>query len=307
MSNVIDSIEYSRAFFELFEGAIYLHQARTYLVTRLDLGDFKAFAKPAKVDYHTSPSNTTDVMVVKKLESSACQMIHTGCVDVVARVYGFHKIWLRSGIAFEHERCSLPPLEFSTRGFWIDFKPALRAEVAKAGLDFQSGVHALSHLILSVAPLYLLCDQADIDCEHEWEDATRPRPQRLMIYDKRPGGIGVAQALFTQRKAVIAKACSVLRTCPCSEGCLGCIYSHKCGSQNVKLDKQAGRILLEGVLDEWKGCKDERDEEELAKAMSPRKKARVDLARGMDAARAKDIRVRARWIKSNRDFQPTFG
>ena len=34
---VLDTVPYARAFYELFEGAIYLHQARPHLVTKLDL------------------------------------------------------------------------------------------------------------------------------------------------------------------------------------------------------------------------------------------------------------------------------
>ncbi len=45
---------YSRAFYELFEGAIYMHRADQYLVKKLDLIRHKAYCTPTKVDYHTS-------------------------------------------------------------------------------------------------------------------------------------------------------------------------------------------------------------------------------------------------------------
>ena len=62
---VIDSVPYSRAFFELFEGAIYLHQARQYMVLALDVARAMATVKPVRVDYYTQSRNHTDVDVTK--------------------------------------------------------------------------------------------------------------------------------------------------------------------------------------------------------------------------------------------------
>jgi hypothetical protein len=39
---------------------------------------------------------------------------------VVARVWGYRKIWLQSNRVFETGSFSLPPLEYDTRGFFID-------------------------------------------------------------------------------------------------------------------------------------------------------------------------------------------
>lgn len=58
---VVDSVPYSRAFFELYEGAIYLHQAKPHKIVKLDLEVFEAWARPLpRCDYHTSSRNHTD-------------------------------------------------------------------------------------------------------------------------------------------------------------------------------------------------------------------------------------------------------
>lgn len=41
-----------------------------------------------------------------------------------------------------------------------------------------------------------MCDESDVDCEHARPFYNRPRPQRILVYDKRPGGVGVADAMF---------------------------------------------------------------------------------------------------------------
>lgn len=60
----------------------------------------------------------------------------------------------------------------------------------------QGGVHAVGHALLAVVPLFLLCDAADVDCEHARPHHNRPQPKRILVYDKRPGGVGVSDAMF---------------------------------------------------------------------------------------------------------------
>jgi hypothetical protein len=50
--------------------------------------------------------------------------------------------------AFEVGECTLPPLEYSTRAFWIDICPALKRTVEDAELDMQGGIHASNHAIM---------------------------------------------------------------------------------------------------------------------------------------------------------------
>lgn len=58
---VVDEVPYSRAFFELYEGAIYLHQAKPNKIVKLDLDVFEAWAHPLpRCDYHTSSRNHTN-------------------------------------------------------------------------------------------------------------------------------------------------------------------------------------------------------------------------------------------------------
>lgn len=69
----------------------------------------------------------------------------------------------------------------------------------------KGGVHAVGHALLAVVPLFLLCDAEDVDCEHARPHHDRPQPQRILVYDKRPGGVGVSDAMFGCHRCV----CSV--------------------------------------------------------------------------------------------------
>jgi DEAD/DEAH box helicase domain-containing protein len=114
---VIDSLGYSRAFYELFEGAIYMHRAQQFLVRQLDLQSKRALSIPVKVGYYTACRNRTDINVLKVYEDSG--LFKTGTVQVVCSVYGYAKIWLGTGEVFEEGECSLPNLEFETTALWI--------------------------------------------------------------------------------------------------------------------------------------------------------------------------------------------
>jgi DEAD/DEAH box helicase domain-containing protein len=95
----IDSLGYSRAFYELFEGAIYMHRAVQYRVIKLDLTGAVARCRPVKVKYFTSASNTTTVNVLKVVEHDG--VLTTGIVQIVSSVYGYVKRWLGSGEVFD--------------------------------------------------------------------------------------------------------------------------------------------------------------------------------------------------------------
>jgi len=95
----IDTLGYSRAFFELYEGAIYMHRAVQYKVLQLNLAASVAHTRPVKVKYYTSANNREQVNVLKVEEHDG--IMCCGQVQVVQSVYGYTKHWLGSGEPFE--------------------------------------------------------------------------------------------------------------------------------------------------------------------------------------------------------------
>ncbi len=69
---------------------------------------------------------------------------------------------------------------------------AARAACAEAGLAFRDGVHAATHAVLNVLPLLVTCDPHDVGAECDNPYDSRYRPERLLMFDKHPGGIGLA-------------------------------------------------------------------------------------------------------------------
>nr|KJB39969.1 hypothetical protein B456_007G040200 [Gossypium raimondii] len=64
LNETLEEIEESRAFFQVYEGAVYLHQGRTYLVKDLDLSRKIAYCEKAVMDYYTKTRDYTDIHIV---------------------------------------------------------------------------------------------------------------------------------------------------------------------------------------------------------------------------------------------------
>src|SRR5204862_3803793 len=84
----------------------------------------------------------------------------------------------------------------------------------------------------------LLCDRRDFGA---WSTE-----QRVYVYDFAEGGIGLCDKAYVVLESLLASAATLLRDCPCSEGCPSCMHVPGCPRGNGALDKVGGLALLEG-------------------------------------------------------------
>ena len=100
-----------------------------------------------------------------------------------------------SCVAQPFQRPVLTPVLVAGRlqAAYIRVPRSTRQKVQKAGVPFRDGLHAASHSVLNVLPLFLMCDSSDMGSECDNPYDTRFRPERILIYDKHPGGIGLAE------------------------------------------------------------------------------------------------------------------
>lgn len=55
---------------------------------------------------------------------------------MVSTVYGFLKKQMGTGRTIERGECSLPPLQYATRAFWLDVGVGAKTDVECEGRDF---------------------------------------------------------------------------------------------------------------------------------------------------------------------------
>ncbi len=235
-----------RALKECHPGAIYLHRGETYQVQSLDLEKKVIRAAPAQVPYYTRAvtSKETEILEVHAVKPAGNFLIRMGRLRVTERFEAYEVRRLFSQAILSRNPLDLPPQTFETVGFWIEVEQVLAAKVTAAGLEFMGGIHAIEHALISMFPLFAVCDRNDIGgiCY-----PLHPQVEKgaIFIYDGYPGGIGLAARGYDIILPLIEKTRELIASCPCRDGCPACIHSPKCGSGNKPLDKAAALILLD--------------------------------------------------------------
>lgn len=243
---VIEQIPSTRAPFEVFPGAVYLHQGDTYLVESLTAHE--ATARRAELSYYTQPRDTTDIAVERVIEQrqTGPATLHFGVVSVTRQVTGYRRKQHYSEAVLSEHDLTLPPQTFRTQAVWWTLPDSLGAALVRAGADLPGALHAMEHAAIGLLPLFAQCDRWDIG---GLSTALHPDTglASVFVYDGVPGGVGIAQVGYEQAEAWWRSTGDLLRDCPCAGGCPSCVQSPKCGSGNQPLDKEGARLLAEAL------------------------------------------------------------
>ncbi len=235
-----------RALKECHQGAIYLHRGQTYQVESLDLEKKVIRAVPAQVPYFTRTVSDKETEILETFASKPAGnfIIRLGRLRVTEFIRGYEVRRLFSHEILSRNPLDLPPQTFETVGFWIEVEPILAEKVISAGREFMGGIHAIEHALISMFPLFAVCDRNDIGgiCY-----PFHPQVEKgaIFIYDGYPGGIGLAARGYEIILPLMEKTLELIASCPCTDGCPACIHSPKCGSGNKPLDKNSAWMLLE--------------------------------------------------------------
>lgn len=261
-NEILEEIEESRAFFQVYEGAVYMHQGDTYLVKSLELLRKIAFCQKADLKYYTKTRDYRDIHVVGgdlayppgMTTEFACRRKTTAKVNactVTTNWFGFYRIWRISNQIFDRIDLSLPSYSYKSQAAWIQVPQSVKIAIQKSSLSFRAGLHAASHALLNVVPLYMMCNTSDIGTECANPHETRDIPERLLLYDQHSGGIGLSTQIQRLFHELLVAALELVSTCRClhAAGCPNCVQVLSCGEYNEVLDKKASIIILEGVLE----------------------------------------------------------
>ncbi|HEY6000145.1 MAG TPA: DEAD/DEAH box helicase [bacterium] len=247
---VIGSLDGNRAFSEGHPGAIYLHRAAQYQVTRLDLDRRNLWARPVDVDYYTLPhrEKETEILATRRSKLVHNFVCRLGELKVTERVVGYEKKRVSSGERLSVHELELPPSSFETIGLWIEIDEFVPRAVAGRRLNYMGGIHAVEHAAIALFPLFALCERDDVGGISTPLHAQVGKGA-IFIYDGYAGGVGLAEASFARIGELLERTLELIGSCECEAGCPACIYSNKCGNGNVPLDKEAAVTVLKLLLD----------------------------------------------------------
>lgn len=253
---ILAEIDRPSAITEVHQGAIYGHQGETWLVERFDYQDRRAFVRRIDADYYTEADTETDVKVLRVDETTEFSgyVAHRGEVHVSTLAKAFKKIkfYTRENVGIGE--IHLPPEEFETEACAIVVRPEL---VARAGF-LRGGeaacLHGIGELLQGLVPLFLRVDPGDVRVLSEVQHPHFQAPT-LILYDRVPGGVGLAERVFRGHRELLRAALGVARRCSCASGCPACVGPHpSLGARS----KQVAMAILGGLLEEAGATEDGR-------------------------------------------------
>ena len=230
----------------IFKNAVYIHRGRQYLVEELDIANRKCLVREADVNYFTDGLVKTDIKVLSEdeefiyrgekgdeketeRETGNADGLAGGVVgDVLVRSQAakFKKIRFHTHENIGYGDIDLPEEEMQTRALILTFDSQTAAGKVLAAVSDEDAAASMlagaGTLVKTIAPVYLLCDPRDLGIAERIRDPHFGVPA-LYIYDRYPGGTGLAEALSRKIAEVFAAAFRVVERCPCRSGCPSCV------------------------------------------------------------------------------------
>ncbi len=250
---VLGTIEATRAYSTVHEGAVYLHLGRSYQVLELDLNSRRVLLDPFAGDYYTQARRDTATYIERLHErrETLGVTLSFGTVVVEETVLGFQRKRLQDQEMIDFTALSLPTVELQTRALWYELDELFEDQTFPRD-RLLGALHALEHAQIAVLPLIAMCDRWDIGGL-----STNAHPQTggptIFIYDGHPGGVGLTKRGFDQFERLSADARALIGECPCRSGCPSCVQSPKCGNLNEPLSKAGALELLRRMGDQGHG------------------------------------------------------
>ncbi|MDR1956723.1 MAG: DEAD/DEAH box helicase [Treponema sp.] len=248
----------------IFTHAVYIHRGRQYLVESLDIANRKCLVREAEVNYFTDALVRTDIQVLSEdafftvvpegepvpgspITAEAC----LGDVLVRSQVTKFKKIRFHTHENIGYGNIDLPEEEIQTRALMLLFGDTTQGGRVLARFDEEAAGSVLAGmgtLIKQIAPVFLLCDSRDIGVAERVRDPHFGKPA-LFIYDKYPGGTGLAEALSQKTESLFAAIYQTVEHCPCNAGCPSCVGPgrHKPGTRAFLKALTCGGTAVWGI------------------------------------------------------------
>ncbi|KXS20937.1 P-loop containing nucleoside triphosphate hydrolase protein [Gonapodya prolifera JEL478] len=283
---ILEEIEHRRAIYDLYEGAVFLHQGESFMVVSLNVEKGVARVRQTNVSYITAQRDYTNVDVVRTRARRRCLVdgepvrdggqisqdfeevpLESGSdvgvtvwgfygdVKVQAQVYGYFKMDPHTRRILEAvDARAMPPFIINTVGTWFDVHPDTVHILPTKGIQMDWAVHSAAHAVMNVVRGEdggVAHGEVRTECKYPL--AERPRPARVTLYDTRPSGSGACRRLFLRLGDLIKQAYEIVEACPCTEekGCKDCCMLSSCSEENKALTKDGAKFVLEGLMGTW--------------------------------------------------------
>ncbi|KAI5866679.1 P-loop containing nucleoside triphosphate hydrolase protein [Durotheca rogersii] len=257
---VLEELEASRAFFTIYDGAIFMHQGNSYLVRDFQPERKMAQVEKVKVEWTTQQRDFTDVDPVeteatRKIPGSLSRAFH-GSIRVTQNVFGYFKVDRKRRI-LDAVQVDNPPIVRHSKGMWLDVPKRALDILMERRLHVAGAIHAAEHAVMSLMPNFVISLPGDVrtECksglkEFARKETSRKRPARLTFYDAKGGasGSGISTKAFEFVELLLVQALERVEHCRCETGCPECVCSEFCGEANEVMSKAGCSVILQALL-----------------------------------------------------------
>ena len=218
-----------------------MHGGQQYHVDRLDWKEKTAFVRPVDVDYYTDANLAVDLKVLETSEETPSETCcrHHGDVAVTYLATIFKKIKLDTLENVGWGKINLPQEDMHTTAYWLSLEEATAQGLSPA--ELQAGLSGVANLLSGIAPLFLMCDAKDLQAVAQVRAPSTRRPT-VYLYERNPGGVGLARALYEAHSTLLRSALDLAKGCPCADGCPSCVGP---GVESGPDSKRSAITLLE--------------------------------------------------------------
>lgn len=245
---LLGTVDAAAAHATVHEGAVYVHQGVSHLVSAYDIEGAVALVEERDLPYTTTAKDVSDIRIlsVDRTEAWGDAELCLGSVEVSAEVVGYIRRRTTTGEVLAHVPLDLPVRTLVTRAVWWTVSQEQVDAAALSWTDLPGAAHAAEHASIGLLPLIATCDRWDIGGVSTALHADTGRCT-VFVHDGHPGGAGFAERGFEAAGRWLEATREAISACACRSGCPACVQSPKCGNGNEPLDK-AGAIRLLDVL-----------------------------------------------------------
>ncbi len=219
---VIGTVDEISALSQLHDHAVYLHQAETYFVTRLDLEQKIAFVEKTELDYYTQSVQTSQIAIDEEQQTDSLHeaKLGFGDVTVTTSIPMFKKIRFHSRESLGFEQLELPPQTLETVAMWFIPPAEIVSEMQEKKMLASEGLIGIANVLVEVASLFTMSDSQDIGAV---VDSSCLGADALFLYDRYPGGMGYAKRCLDRIADILMTVRDVINDCSCPDGCPSCV------------------------------------------------------------------------------------
>lgn len=224
------------------EEAIYMHEGKQFHVDRLDWEEAKAYVSQVNVDHYTDAELAVKLTVLDEFErrelGDGPGYCGLGEAEVRAMATIYKKIRFGTHENIGWGQIHLPEQEMHTSAWWVTFGPPeetaatpgastpeeapLTGSPQDPSRDLQGALLGVAAVLHQVAAMHLMCDTGDLGATVEIKSPHTKMPT-VFLYDRYPGGIGLADKAHELAPALLRSALSLIRGCRCQDGCPSCV------------------------------------------------------------------------------------